>query len=227
MPFPGAKWRAGCLPHASQGSRRHGVAAGLRAVSSALFAAPAVEVRLTPPAILATAAQADVLLVGNFGERNPSLHNRAQPLSQRFDTGAEPLGYVLTSVQVAYEDNQHDPVSAKVCTVTGEDQPTSTCTDFNPPDSFSPSGHITFTAPGIGMFLAQETKHAVVLTPDEPGTLIIYNTTASDDEQSGSLSDWNIAGEYRFYNGTTWSDALVNRSIMIRLRGFVRTPRTP
>ena len=52
------------------------------------------------------------------------------------------------------------------------------------------------------MFLAPSTKYAVVLTPDDTSTDTYYRTTANDLEDSGKLPGWNIAGEYRVYNGT-------------------------
>ena len=157
-------------------------------------------------AFFATAAQAqmtDITLVSNIGQTNSGNHGRTEPLSQRFDTGAAPLGYLLTSVTVEYINNEAGSVSAKVCTVTGSDQPTSTCTDFTAP-AIPDGGNRTFTAPGDGMFLAPNTKYAVVLTPDETNAIIYYRTTANDLEDSGKLPGWNIAGEYRVYNGTSW-----------------------
>ncbi len=175
-------------------------------------------------AFLSTAAQAqmtdDVLLVGNFESTQHLFHYRTEPVSQRFTTGTQIHGFALKSVKVAYRDSQGDRVSAKVCTVTGADQPTSTCTDFTGPTSFE-SGDITFTAPGGFMYLAKRTKYAVVLTPDESGAEITYHTTPFQNNDSGSLFGWEIADAYRFYDGTSWPRDGENRSIRIRLRGSI------
>ena len=46
-----------------------------------------------------------------------------RPLAQRFNTGAHALGYLLKSVVVEFLSTETGSVSAKVCTVTGQDQP--------------------------------------------------------------------------------------------------------
>ena len=172
-------------------------------------------------AFFATAAQAnDITLVSNIGQHTAGNHGRLEPLAQRFNTGAHPLGYMLTSVTVEYINNEAGIVSAKVCTVTGADQPTSTCTDFTAP-SAPQGGNRTFTAPGDGMFLASNTKYTVVLTPDDNNTLIYHRTTANDTEDPDSLSGWNIAGEYRVYNGTSWVADDDSHALKIRLKGSI------
>ena len=174
-------------------------------------------------ALLTTAAQAqtsDVTLVSNIGQHTNGNHGREEPLAQRFDTGAHALGYLLKSVTVEFLSTETGSVSAKVCTVTGSDQPTSTCTDFTAPSS-PQGGNRTFTAPGDGMFLAPSTKYAVVLTPGDTSTDTYYRTTANDLEDSGKLPGWNIAGEYRVYNGTSWVGDDASHALKIRLRGSV------
>ena len=124
---------------------------------------------------------------------------------------------------VEYIGNEAGSVSAKVCTVTDSDQPTSTCTDFTAP-SAPQGGNRTFTAPGDGMFLAPNTKYTVVLTPDETNALVYYRVTANDHEDFGKPPGWNIAGEYRVYNGTSWVGDDDSQALKIRLRGsIVRT----
>ena len=174
-------------------------------------------------AFFATAAQAQtvVTLVSNTGKQNHANHGRMEPLAQRFDTGAAPLGYLLESVVVQYINSETGSVSAKVCTVTGSDQPTSTCTDFTAP-SVPQGGNRTFTAPGDGMVLAPNTKYTVVLTPDETNTDIYYRATKDNGEDFGGLPGWNIAGEYRLYNGTSWVSDDDSHALKIRLRGSIR-----
>ena len=174
-------------------------------------------------AFFATAAQAqmtDITLVSNIGQHTNGNHGREEPLAQRFNTGAHALGYLLTSVVVEFLSTETGSVSAKVCTVTGSDQPTSTCTDFTAP-SAPHGGNRTFTAPGDGMFLAPSTKYVVVLTPADTSTDTYYRTTANDLEDSGKLPGWNIAGEYRVYNGTSWVGDDASHALKIRLNGSV------
>ncbi len=207
-PASGAAAFPAAIVAVANGLAALGLAAGLSMASVAFFA---------------TAGQAqmtDITLVSNLGQTNSGNHGRTEPLAQRFDTGASPLGYLLKSVVVEYINNEAGSVSAKVCTVTGSDQPTSTCTDFTAP-SAPQGGNRTFTAPGDGMFLAPNTKYTVVLTPDETNTLIYYRTTANDLEDSGTLPGWNIAGEYRVYNGTSWAGDDDSFALKIRLRGSV------
>ena len=95
-------------------------------------------------------------LVDNTSISDETVSKSAQ-LSQRFNTGANSGGYTLTKVLVGYHDSEGDKFSVKVCTTTGADQPTSTCTNFTAPTgSFSP-GRIEFT-PSAGMTLAASTK---------------------------------------------------------------------
>ncbi len=189
------------------------------------FAAPVLAAGLSMAlaAFFATAAQAQtvVTLVSNTGKQNHANHGRMEPLAQRFDTGAAPLGYLLESVVAQYINSETGSVSAKVCTVTGSDQPTSTCTDFTAP-SAPQGGNRTFTAPGDGMVLAPNTKYTVVLTPDETNTDIYYRATKDNGEDFGGLPGWNIAGEYRLYNGTSWVSDDDSHALKIRLRGSIR-----
>ena len=174
-------------------------------------------------AFFATAAQAqtsDRVLVSNINQTSSGDHSRTEPLSQRFTAGTSIPGYALKSVVVAYRDEEGDRVSAKVCTVTGTDQPTNTCTDFTGPASFE-SGDITFTAPGGFMHLARNTKYAVVLTPDESGAHITYDTTSSDDDDPGKPFGWHMADEYRLYNGISWASDNASRALKIRLKGYI------
>ena len=164
-------------------------------------------------------------LVGNFVDDptfNPETTDRSEQVAQRFNTGMNPAGYTLTSVEVGYRDAQGDSVSAKVCTVTGADQPTDNCEPLTAPSTFT-LGVIVFTAPD-GIPLADQTKYAVVLTPGA-GSTVSYEVNKEDTEDSDSLSDWNIAGEYRYLSGGTWQAAagLIPPSIKIRLKGSVNT----
>ena len=165
----------------------------------------------------------ETLLVSNLdvdGEGNDTTAR----IAQRFNTGENPGGYTLTTVEVSYADSQGDTFAAMVCTVVGADQPTSTCTELTPPSTFT-AGLITFTAPAATELTAS-TKYTLVLTP-ETGKTLTYNATAYDAEDSDSLPNWNIAGEYRYESGSTWEQQPESEALQIRLKGQLVTSTLP
>ena len=163
------------------------------------------------------AAAQERTLVDNTGFSG-DFHALQRSLLQRFNTGANPDGYTLNKVEIPYSDSQGDEFAVKVCAVTGDDQPTSTCTDFMAPMTFE-TGTLVFTRSG-GMQLMPNQKYAVVLTPDA-GAEIGYGTTTSDSETGDSLSDWNIAGEFRQLVGGTWVKDIDSTALRIHLKGAV------
>ena len=145
-------------------------------------------------------------------------------IAQRFNTGQNPGGYTLTTVEVDYADSEGDTFAAMVCTVVGSDQPTSTCTELTPPSTFT-AGLITFTAPAATELIAS-TKYTLVLTP-ETGKTLTFEATAYDAEDSDSLAGWNIAGEYRYESGGTWEQQPDSEALQIRLKGQLLTSTLP
>ena len=145
-------------------------------------------------------------------------------IAQRFNTGQNPGGYTLTTVEVDYADSEGDTFAAMVCTVVGADQPTSTCTELTPPSTFT-AGLITFTAPAATELIAS-TKYTLVLTP-ETGKTLTFEATAYDAEDSDSLAGWNIAGEYRYESGSTWLQQPDSEALQIRLKGQLLTSTLP
>ena len=129
-----------------------------------------------------TAAQSERSLLDSTHSDFNKHHDSGQ-ISQRFTTGPSPHGYTLSQVWIHYEDADGDGFSLEVCTVTGADQPTDTCTDFTAPVTFPevPLGDFVtadFTHT-TGMQLAADTKYAVVLTP-ESGKTVSYAASAVD-----------------------------------------------
>ena len=163
------------------------------------------------------------VLVGNFNVGTYFASYRSAEITQRFTTGNNTAGYTLTSVEVVYVDADGDTFSAKVCTVTGSDQPTSTCSDLNAPTTFA-VGTLAFTVSG-GIPLAARTKYAVVLTP-AAGKTLTYSTTGFDTEDSNSIAGWNIANQYRYKSGNTWTSDPSSQVLRIRVRGSVDTAST-
>ena len=165
----------------------------------------------------------ETLLVSNLDVDGDDNDTTAR-IAQRFNTGENPGGYTLTTVEVSYADSQGDTFAAMVCTVVGADQPTSTCTELTPPSTFT-AGLITFTAPAATELIAS-TKYTLVLTP-ETGKTLTYNATAYDAEDSDSLPNWNIAGEYRYESGSTWEEQPESEALQIRLKGQLVTSTLP
>ena len=157
----------------------------------------------------------ETLLVSNLDLDGDDNDTTAR-IAQRFNTGQNPGGYTLTTVEVSYADSEGDTFAAMVCTVVGADQPTSTCTELTPPSTFT-AGLITFTAPAATELIAS-TKYTLVLTP-ETGKTLTYSATAYDTEDSDSLPNWNIAGEYRYESGSTWEQQPDSEALQIRLKG--------
>ena len=165
----------------------------------------------------------ETLLVSNLDVEGDGNDTTAR-IAQRFNTGVNPGGYTLTRVEVSYADSEGDTFAAMVCTVVGSDQPTSTCTELNPPSTFT-AGLITFTAPAATELTAS-TKYTLVLTP-ETGKTLTYSATAYDVEDSDSLPNWNIAGEYRYESGSTWEQQPDSEALQIRLKGQLVTSTLP
>ena len=165
----------------------------------------------------------ETLLVSNLNAAGDERDTTAR-IAQRFNTGLNPGGYTLTTVEVSYADSEGDTFAAMVCTVVGSDQPTSTCTELTPPSTFT-AGLITFTAPAATELTAS-TKYTLVLTP-ETGKTLTYETTSYDTEDSDSLAGWNIAGEYRYESGSTWLQQPDSEALQIRLKGQLLTSTLP
>ena len=165
-------------------------------------------------------AEPGSVLVSNLSAGSNLGSTRSATIAQRFTTGSNADGYSLTSVEVVYADMQGDTFSAKVCTVTGSDQPTSTCTELTPPTTFA-EGPISFTV-ARGIALAASKKYAVVMTP-AAGATVTYAATGSDTEDSNSLDEWIIAPEYRYESSGTWETDASSSALRMLIRGSVNT----
>ena len=174
-------------------------------------------------AIQGSLSASETLLVSNLNVDGEDNDTNAR-IAQRFNTGQNPGGYTLTTVEVSYADSEGDTFAAMVCTVVGSDQPTSTCTELTPPSTFT-AGLITFTAPAATELTAS-TKYTLVLTP-ETGKTLTYSATAYDVEDSDSLPNWNIAGEYRYESGSTWEQQPQSEALQIRLKGYLLASTLP
>ena len=215
------------LRAAGHGLHRHGGERRGRHPGGIALAAPLV---FLLPVLFAAPARAQTVetLVSNLSNGGSTNQIwRSEPIAQRFNTGTNRAGYLLRTVEIKSLDPEGDSFSAKVCTVTGDDQPTSTCTDLTPPATFA-AGDLTFTVPTTdGMHLAANTKYTLVLTPPAD-TTVVYGATSLATEHS-KLDGWNIAGEFRDESDGSWgkpTGLLQSNPLRIRLKGTQDTDST-
>ena len=166
-------------------------------------------------------AQEAGTLVSNIDQGNTTTREFSVPYAQRFTTGPYEYGYTLSTVDVVSRDAEGTSFEAKVCTVDGNDHPTSTCTNLAAPGSSGfAAGTITFYAPA-NYVLEAETTYTVVLTPPSQGDpRVTYGITTSNGEDAGKADGWSIADmfDYKFL-GDPWETNPSNRKFRIAIKG--------
>ena len=163
-------------------------------------------------------------LVSNTGQGGDASAGNSTSIAQRFTTGSNSDGYTLTGVDIVSEDADGDSFSAQVCSTDANGYPTSACTSLTAPSGFT-AGTLSFTAPA-GTVLAASTDYTVVATAAGSST-VTYDTTTSDSEDSGAASNWNIANDYDFLSGGTWSVTGSGESLRIAVKGIVGVNEAP
>ena len=192
----------------------------IAAIAVLALAGAALGLLLTP-----VQAQEAETLVSNIGQGSTLTSEFSRPGAQRFTTGPYEYGYTLSTVDVVSADAEGDSFEAKVCTVDGDNHPTSTCWSLAAPgksDAFA-AGTITFDAP-LSTVLEAETTYTVVLTThSESGEEVTYGLTTADGEDAGKADGWSIADTQE-----TWGESLVppdwvtsgsGRSFRIAIKG--------
>ncbi len=173
-------------------------------------------VTLTAPA----AAQDDRVLVSNYDQGNRSTSSyRADNyrFAQKFHTGDNPEGYLVTSVRRRM--NTHRAGMRVSIREGGGTNPGGTVLyDFGTIEGLNP----TITAPA-GAVLEPDTDYFLVLIGVASGDgQRVYETTPNDAEDSDGLNDWNIADECRRYVSVTWGNCLpLRNSLSIEINGIV------
>ena len=157
-------------------------------------------------------------------------------LAQEFTTG--PGAFGLRSVVVRSRDSQGDSFSVSVCEIDSHSKPTAPCTALTAPSNFA-AGSLSFTAPP-GTTLAANTRYAVVFRTTGSGT-VNFESTRSNDEDSGASTGWSIKNYYLtyatyddpdsshydvpiWYSGGADSDG--TKSLRIAIKGSVATDAT-
>ena len=182
--------------------------------SAGVLAAAALVALSGALALPATAeAQTEITLVSNIGQ-GTSLRDAVGEYAQRFTTGSNASGYILTGVDVTVSATS-TAFTAQVCAIDTSGHPTSTCTVLTAPSSVSAAGTASFTAPN-NTTLTEGTTYTVKLTLTGK-----IGWTNADDEDAGNLAGWSIADAYEFFNfGTNlWTTNSNGRSVRMAIKG--------
>ena len=156
-----------------------------------------------------------VTLVSNTGQNLDAGGSSSQYRAQRFTTGSNSAGYVLTSVDVI-AGSSRVAFAVSVCEVTPEGPPRlSTCRELSPPSSF-PEGRTTFTA-SSKLELEPDTTYTVLTDP--AGSLVL-SRTRSDNEDAGGALGWSLAGgyEYQVVGSSAWQSEVL--ALPVALKGY-------
>ena len=159
-------------------------------------------------------AQTVVTFVSNLNQSTDGFAQNNIPTAQQFTTGSNPGGFTLSGVDIISEDGEGNRFSMSVCSVAATGYPTATCTALTPPGSFE-AGTLSFTAPA-NTVLAENTMYAVVATP--ASSLVHFDTTPSDAEDSGAATGWSISNRYSIY-WPPWSNTSSGESLRIAIKG--------
>ncbi len=175
-------------------------------------------------------AQEAETLVSNIGQGSTLTRGFSNVGAQRFTTGTYEYGYILSTIDVVSRDAEGTSFEAEVCTVDGDDHPTSTCTDLAAPgiaDAFA-AGTITFDAP-LSTVLKPDTTYTVVLTIlsgedlAEEDLTVTYGLTTADGEDAGQAEGWSIADTQETWgtslNPPDWVTSGSGRSFRIAIKG--------
>ena len=160
-------------------------------------------------------------LVSNTGQGGDASARFTTDHGQAFTTGYNLTGYTVSSVEIISEDWSGDDIALQICGVGADGNPTTSCTDLTPPNSF-PRGRLVFNAP-TGTTLTQLTTYmAVFKSPG--GEQVKVDATSSDGEDAGSLTDWEVRNRFQWNNAGTWQNASRDNAIRIAIVGTVNPP---
>ena len=141
----------------------------------------------------------------------------SEPRSQSFTTSGETVAYILTSATILSVDPEEDAFTVKICEVQS-DAPTTSCTDLDPPTSFT-AGPLEFSSPSnrtITLFKA--TSYALVFSA-AAGTMVTLPATDVDVEDPITLPGWFIRNKSQFISNDQWMDRGHDVSYLIAIKG--------
>ncbi len=189
----------------------------VRAVDGTVNSTASATVTATPAAL----AQ-NRLLVGNTTATPTGFTSSGNNLdvAQAFTTGDESLGYRVASVQIrSTRALSETELNNFVITLRSDGPGGTVIGTFTNPATGSANLY-TFTAPAGGIDLAANTTYYLNLSgATRRVSFLTGNSRLNED--SGSLSDWSIANNHRFFNGTSWT--AFNRVVRFNLFGSVVT----
>ena len=188
-----------------------------------------VAVALAVLAVLATvapepaAAQTATTFISNTGQTDTGSNTVASsstPRAQQFTTGSNAGGYTLSAVVVNIRAGSTDtPAFAlhQSTTASGVEVPGTKVVDLT--GSITTAGEQSFT-PASTTTLSTSTKYFVVLSTSGASGVNIQRT-ASDDEDSGGSTGWEIANNsvFSITSGSAWTSS--GSSIEIVIKGTI------
>ena len=155
--------------------------------------------------------------IGRTPDSNRPANISAMPTSQSFTASSETAGHILTSITVVSIDAEGDEFAIKICTVQG-DVPTASCTDLDPPASFT-AGPLEFTAPSDRTItLSKGDTYALVFSA-AAGTTATIPATDEDNEDPISLPGWSIRNRSQFFSNNQWMDRGYDVAYLIAIKG--------
>ena len=172
----------------------------------------------TPSAVLAQTAITLVTNISSSGSSASGIVRASTPeLGQQFTTGADSMGYTLTTVDVFLSQiHTGDEPTLSVRTNTNNDLPGTSLFTLSAPDPVT-NGSNTFTAP-TGSTLDPNTKYHIVMgrTSGE----YHWRSREGTNEDAGSAADWSIADKSTYRAGTTWTKGIAAFRHRMTVKGY-------
>jgi len=175
-------------------------------------------------------------LVKNTGQAShPTLNLNTRDAAQGFRTGANTLGYKLTSIKLRMSTPtpaQSNNFTVSVCPASGSQPDESSCLGtLSAPSPLGVTGSeadIQFTASGDGLDLSPSTTYFVLVDATGGTGVLTVHLTASDDEDTGAAAGWSIRDNFllRLRGNTAWDtgNAFASHSVKIDVVGYAKTP---
>ncbi|MDE0137072.1 MAG: SwmB domain-containing protein [bacterium] len=162
----------------------------------------------------------DITLVSNLGQADGSTGDTNADRAQGFTTGANPGGYKLTAVDIQFNTLAADQVlTVSIRSGASLNSDGTLVGTLTNPGTLA-AGVNTFTAPGDGIALEPSTGYVVVV--DFPGTgASTVQFTASDAEDTGAESGWDINDRSFFRNHDATSPGFPSTSQLSRKMAIV------
>ena len=197
-----------------------------RTLAAAFLLAAAAALLLLPSAP-GHAQSTTTTYVSNINQGSDDETSGTGVKGQRFTTGSQSGGYIVTSVDIGYDDAEGDKFSAAIYTVDNDGYPDSEAVPLTAPTgSWSAGDTLTFTVPAntatADKTLAASTTYTVRLAPSSAA--VAFDTTTSSDEDSGAFSGWSIQDLLDAETGSGWIHSTSGEIIRIAIKGTTPAP---